>query len=162
MTSEQRVVLAASEHEEWSRLARDMAGRISRLLPEAVIEHIGSTSVPDLPAKPVVDLAVGMPADRVDEATEVLAQHGFDHEGGRAGHTWLSSPDRSARAYVIHVLDLDGTGWERRLRFRDILRTDASARAKYLAVKQRSAASSVGWDDYTQSKTAIVSELLGS
>lgn len=161
MTSNQRVVLVASEHEEWSRMAHSMAGQISRLLPEATIEHIGSTSVPSLPAKPVVDLAIGVRAGQIDEATEVLAQHGFDAEGAQPGHAWLSSPDRSARSYVIHVLELGGIRWERRLRFRDILRTDAAARAKYLAVKQRSAASSIGWDDYTQSKTAIVSELLG-
>lgn len=143
-------------------MATEMATRISALLPACEIEHIGSTSVPDLPAKPVVDLAVGVRADRIPATTQALIADGFDVEGERDGHAWLSWPDRTARAYVIHVFELHGRPWTRRLRFRDILRTDAEARASYLAVKQRSAASSTGWDDYTQSKTAVVHEILGS
>lgn len=161
MTTNQRVVLSASEHEAWSRMAKQMANKISTLLPEAEIEHIGSTSVPGLPAKPVVDLAVGVKAERLGEATLILVQHEFDLEGEQPGHAWLSWPNRFARSYVIHVLEGHGVPWERRLRFRDILRTDAVARAKYLAVKRQSAAVSLGWDDYTQSKTAIVHEILG-
>lgn len=141
-------------------MARELAQRIAAMLPHAAIEHIGSTSVPWLPAKPVVDLAVGVSADEVGAATRTLAQHGFDLEGEREGHAWLSLPDRTAREYVVHVLEAQGRAWSRRLRFRDILRADAAARAKYLAVKQQSAAVSVGWDDYTQSKTAVVHEIL--
>lgn len=160
MTSSQRVVLVESNHEEWTRMAHELAERISAMLPHAEIEHIGSTSVPCLPAKPVIDLAVGVAANEVGEATRTLAQHCFDLEGEREGHAWLSLPDRAAREYVVHVFEAPGRAWSRRLRFRDILRSDAAARAKYLAVKRQSAAVSAGWDDYTQSKTAVVHEIL--
>lgn len=160
MTSNQRVVLAESNHEEWARMARELGQRISAMLPQAAIEHIGSTSVPCPPAKPVVDLAVGVAVDEVRAATRTLAQHGFDLEGERDGHAWLSLPDRTAREYVVHVFEVPGRAWSRRLRFRDILRSDAAARAKYLAVKRQSAAVSAGWDDYTLSKTAVVHEIL--
>lgn len=156
----QSVILVPSEYGAWSAIARDMAARLTELLPRAVVEHIGSTSVPGLPAKPVVDLMIGVELDRLSVATLTLVEHGFDLEGERSGHAWLSSPDRSAREFVVHVLECGGQAWDRRLRFRDILRTDPAARAKYLAVKQQAAAIARGWDDYTRAKAAVVAEIL--
>lgn len=160
MASAQRVTLVDSEHEEWARSAAEMAVDLSAILPRAKIEHIGSTSVPGLSAKPVVDLAVGVASDEVALSTRKLVSHRFDVEGERAGHAWLSYPDRSARAFVIHILEFQGEQWRNRLRFRDILRTDEHSREKYLAVKEEAAASADGWGEYTRAKASIVSEIL--
>ncbi|WP_448710586.1 GrpB family protein [Microbacterium profundi] len=73
MASDERVTLVASEHEAWARKAAEMAVEILEHLPNAKIEHIGSTSVPGLPAKPVVDLAVGMAAGEIVLAGRELA-----------------------------------------------------------------------------------------
>lgn len=160
MASAQRVTLVASEHKEWARSAAEMAGELLALLPRAKIEHIGSTSVPELSAKPVIDLAVGVAADEVVLSTRKLARHGFDAEGERAGHAWLSYPDRSARAFVIHIVEFQGERWSKRLRFRDILRTDERSREEYLAVKEEAAASANGWGEYTRAKASVVAEIL--
>ncbi|MDK1329015.1 GrpB family protein [Arthrobacter sp. zg-Y1143] len=108
MSEQQPVVLVPSRYSEWVAMPAEMAVRIRRQVPDAQVEHIGSTSVPDLPAKDVVDLLVGV----------------------------------------------------RRVVFRDLLRHDPQARARYLAAKQSAAGSAGGWDDYTQSKTPVVAELL--
>ncbi|MGO2745974.1 GrpB family protein [Microbacterium sp.] len=160
MASDQRVTLVPSEHEHWARMAGEMAVLLSSYLPAATIEHIGSTAVPGLPAKPVVDLAVGMDAGGVERSAHELARRGFDLEGERAGHAWLSWPDRSDRTFVIHVFEFQGVEWKRRLRFRDILVSDAESRAKYLAVKQTAAATATGWGDYTRAKAAVVFSIL--
>ncbi|MGM7670569.1 GrpB family protein [Microbacterium sp. A93] len=80
MASDECVTLVASEHEAWARKAAEMTVEILEHLPHAKIEHIGSTSVPGLPAKPVVDLAVGMAADEIVLAGHELARLGFDLE----------------------------------------------------------------------------------
>lgn len=161
MASDERVTLVSSEHEHWTRLAARMATLISEHLGPEAVEHIGSTAVPGMPAKPVVDLAVGVPAERVLRSAKKLASCGFDLEGELPGHAWLSYPDRSARSFVIHVFDVQGAEWGRRLRFRDILIAEDRQRAKYLAVKHQAAAVAEGWGEYTRAKAAVVAEILG-
>lgn len=160
MASDERVTLVASEHELWARMAAEMAVELLEHLPHAKIEHIGSTSVPGLPAKPVVDLAVGVAADEIVLSGRELARRGFDLEGERADHAWLSYPDRSARAFVIHIFERHGDEWNKRLRFRDILLTDKQSREDYLAIKRAAAASADGWGQYTRAKSSVVSEIL--
>lgn len=160
MAQDQRVRLAASSYETWSHMAQQMTVRLLRIVPEAAVEHIGSTSVPGLPAKPVVDLAVGVPADEIAEVSRLLVEQGFDLEGTQPQHSWLSYPQRSARQFVVHVLEHQGRQWSRRLLFRDALRADESARDRYLEVKREAAASSANWDEYTQAKTDVVHAIL--
>lgn len=137
-----------------------MSVKLGEILPLARIEHIGSTAVPGLPAKPVVDLAVGVAEDDVVRSARELARCGFDLEGERDNHAWLSSPDRSARAFVIHVLEFQGEEWIKRLRFRDILMTDKVSREKYLAAKREASSRANGWGEYTSAKSSVVSEIL--
>lgn len=54
------------------------------------IEHIGSTAVPGLSAKDVVDVLIGVEPDAVAPTTPILAEHGFDRDGQRDGHGWLA------------------------------------------------------------------------
>lgn len=159
-TPPQPVVLVSSRHEFWAAQAKNMIAELKAKFPHAHIEHFGSTSVPDLPAKDVVDLLVGVRADRIIEVARALAGHGFDLEGEYAHHCWLSLPTRDNREFIIHVVEHDGRAWQRRIAFRDLLRTNANARAQYLAVKEASAQGTDNWDDYTQSKTSVVMELL--
>lgn len=157
---QQGVVLVPSRHEEWRRRYAETAGELAALLPGAHLEHIGSTAVPGLPAKDVVDVLVGVAAAEVVEVAHRLRAAGLDLEGELAHHCWLSAPDRRSRTCVIHVVEHGGRAWERRLAFRDLLRRDAGARERYLRVKEAAARDTSGWDEYTRAKTQVVSDLL--
>lgn len=160
MTLPPPVVLVPSRYTEWVALAAEMAAGVRRLVPGVQIEHIGSTSVPDLAAKDVVDLLVGVSADGIARTAQDLAAAGWDLEGGLPGHSWLSYPSRAERKYVLHVVEYKGRPWERRIAFRDLLRADGAARARYADAKLAASKKAAGWDDYTQSKTPVVTELL--
>ncbi|MCW4464104.1 GrpB family protein [Glutamicibacter sp. MNS18] len=160
MASDDKVQLVASRYDQWAELAAGMISRIGVALPHSRCEHIGSTSVPDLPAKDVVDILVGVNATEIRDAAARLRSLGFDLEGDLSHHCWLSWPSRNARDYVIHVVESGGRPWTRRIVFRDLLRRDQDARSEYLATKINSAAVSGNWDDYTQSKTSVVARLL--
>ncbi|MFE6733621.1 GrpB family protein [Microbacterium sp. NPDC057650] len=159
MTGE-RVVLVDSRGEEWAERYAMLRERIAVILGDAQIEHIGSTSVPEMPAKDVVDVLVGVPSADVTGATALLEAAGFDVEGVRDGHAWLSIPHRDARTAVVHVVVHDDRQWQDRTDFRDLLRQSPAARDRYLAVKEQAAASAVDWGDYTASKADIVTTLL--
>lgn len=157
---EGRVTLVSGRDEEWARRFEDLRDRIARLVADSDIQHIGSTAVPDFVAKDVVDVLVGVDADRFSAVVDALAGDGFDLEGERLGHAWLCLPDRHARVAVVHVVEHGGEQWLARLAFRDLLIQDASAREAYLAVKTDAAVRASGWGDYTAMKAAVVERLL--
>lgn len=122
------------------------------------IEHVGSTAVPGLAAKPVIDLVVVVEPERVQEAIDRLAAVGYVHRGdlGVEGREAFSSPDSERR----HHLYVSATGSEElraQLAFRDRLRRDTALAAEYEALKRELA---VRFRDdrpgYTEAKTDFV------
>lgn len=97
------------------------------------IDHIGSTAVPGLPAKPIVDVDLSV-ADSEDEDAYLpaLEEAGYALRVRERGHRMVRS-----RALDVHVhVCAAGSDWERRhLLFRDRLRADADDRDAYAAVK---------------------------
>ncbi|MEW9265763.1 GrpB family protein [Kineococcus endophyticus] len=159
---EVRVVL----HEEgWAREGRREAARVLAAGAPWVlrVEHVGSTAVPGLAAKPVVDLAVAV-RDLAD--AEALAPSmaglGYDFPGD------VGIPDdlvfgraRGFRTHLLHVVVDEGPRWRAYLGFREALRGSASLRAEYTALKSALAAAH-GADRaaYTAAKAGFVERVL--
>ncbi|MFS0718012.1 GrpB family protein [Arthrobacter sp. 1P04PC] len=160
MDDEQPVTLVASRYEEWADHYARFAAAILEVLPEAHCEHIGSTSVPDLPAKDVIDVIVGVKVSSVQNAARALKMAGFALEGMKPGHCWLAWPSRRHRESVVHVVAFEGTEWSARIAFRDLLREDPAARAEYFEAKKIAADAASGWSDYTAAKYPTVARLL--
>jgi GrpB-like predicted nucleotidyltransferase (UPF0157 family) len=107
------------------------------------IEHIGSTAVPGLPAKPVIDLMVGVADHRsFDEIRTALENVGYlwdpaaeRHDPARKVFRKGPSDPRRLRSHHLHLTIEDGGYWRRILAFRDELRRDPAAAAEYAAVK---------------------------
>ncbi|WP_417309154.1 GrpB family protein [Devosia sp.] len=105
------------------------------------IAHYGSTSVPGMPAKPILDILIGvLPMARWRECLMPLLDLGYDHaaDAGVAGHHIFGrGRNRSERTHLVHLVEYGGPSWGPNLAFRDALRVDATLRAAYLAEKQR-------------------------
>jgi dephospho-CoA kinase len=112
------------------------------------VAHIGSTSVPGLPAKDVIDLQLGVAslAD-ADAVRDALQDAGFpwrpdiDHDNPKppGAPLWPKRFHGSAdpgRPVHLHVREVGSPGWRYALLLRDWLRADAGARAEYLALKR--------------------------
>ena len=104
------------------------------------IEHIGSTAVPGLAAKPVIDILVGAAslAD-IESRIPALVAAGYsyrpEHEGALPLRRYFTiTPPDSLRAHV-HAVVRDGALWRDHLVFRDALRNDAALRDHYQALK---------------------------
>lgn len=126
--------------EEWAEVARRLIRAVCRATGDAVLaaEHVGSTAVPGLLCKPIIDLAVGLRPDReVDALRAPLEGLGWQHRGDDGGGGWLFVlEDRPLhRIAHLHVVEHEGPEWRNYLAFRDRLRRDPSARASYEAVK---------------------------
>jgi GrpB-like predicted nucleotidyltransferase (UPF0157 family) len=127
------------------------------------IEHIGSTAVPGLPAKPVIDIMVAvedLAASRpAIEALAPLSYCYFDYKA-EVMH-WLCKPSDLERTHHLHLVPFESPLWRERLAFRDALRREPALRAAYRDLKLRLAANHR--DDreaYTEAKTAFIQRAL--
>jgi GrpB-like predicted nucleotidyltransferase (UPF0157 family) len=125
------------------------------------VEHVGSTAVPGLEAKPTIDLMAPV-RDLVDarECYERLAELGYmDGQHPRFLH-WFCKPSPAVRSHHLFLLEPTHTEWRARLAFRDRLRSDPEAAARYVALKRDLA---IRFPDdreaYTEGKADFVAEM---
>lgn len=123
------------------------------------IEHIGSTAVPDLCAKPIVDVLVGVRELTLSrEQVEAMEGLGYEFLGehGLPGRLFFR---KHPRTHHVHVVEHAGEIWERQLTFRDALRSDAEERRRYEEFKRRLAAEGHPRDVYSELKTPFIREV---
>jgi GrpB-like predicted nucleotidyltransferase (UPF0157 family) len=127
------------------------------------VEHIGSTSVPGLAAKPIIDIDVVVASDsNVGPAVERLAMLGYAHQGdlGIKGREALRSPP-GLPAHHLYVCVQGGPALTNHLTIRDRLRGDPDAAATYGMLKKRLAAlSPLDRDKYIAGKTDFLLAVL--
>lgn len=145
---------------QWAERFERHRLRITDVLPEAQIEHIGSTAIGHILAKDVVDVLVGV--QEVSAAAQALVQAGYIAEGERPGHAWLCWPHPEQREAVVHVAQTDGEIWRKRLAFRDYLRKHPAEARAYEALKVEIATRTDDWGEYTAQKAAFVARILQS
>jgi GrpB-like predicted nucleotidyltransferase (UPF0157 family) len=137
-----KTVVLRPYSEEWPLLFRREAVRLREALGRrvAAIEHIGSTAVPGLPAKPIVDIAVRLrPNARPPAAVRALGRLGYVYKGeyGLPGRHFfiLGRP----ATHHVHVVVGRSRHWDRWLRFRTKLLGDARLRGRYRRLKEKMA-----------------------
>ena len=148
----------------WPELFEREANRIRSALGNKVLrlEHVGSTSVPGLCAKPIIDMLLVV-ENSADELSYVPALEAAGYtlrvrEPEWFEHRLFKGPDTDIN---LHVFSLGTSEIDRMLRFRDWLRSDEKDRDKYAEVKRRLAKNK--WrhvQHYADAKTSIVQEIM--
>jgi GrpB-like predicted nucleotidyltransferase (UPF0157 family) len=132
----------------------------------AVIEHIGSTAVPGLAAKPVIDIAVGIPClAEAETYLPCLIELGYVYEPSlerafpERRFFWKGRP--LVHTYHVHLAEVDQPVLVRPKLFRDYLRHHAEAVAAYAALKKALAVRcGQDIDAYVAGKTALIEQIL--
>src|SRR5262249_39035074 len=131
------------------------------------IAHFGSTAVPGLPAKPIIDIAIAVRSLATARTEAVAPLERIDYA------YWADNPKRDRlffvkglpphapqRTHHVHITEPDGEVWAQ-LRFRDYLRADHDAAARYAALKRELAAQHrADREAYTEAKASFITEIM--
>jgi GrpB-like predicted nucleotidyltransferase (UPF0157 family) len=143
----------------WHASYVDEHARLAPLLPDAEIHHIGSTAVPGLAAKPIVDIValvedVGAPIPALVREAGYQVPEAFNTS--LAHHRFLCYPTAAHRTHHLHLLD-EREELDRRLRFRDRLRENPTLAAEYAALKRALAERfRENREGYTEAKSTFI------
>jgi GrpB-like predicted nucleotidyltransferase (UPF0157 family) len=126
---------------EFLRESKELRSILGELV--VAIEHVGSTAVPGLAAKPVIDIAISF-RNGAGMAEGTLRLHAAGYEGGghmgdEGGIVFAKGPE-SRRTHFLHLVEAGTDQWHRWLCFRDALRADQVTRDAYAALKRSLAA----------------------
>lgn len=156
---------------EWSKMAEIEIQKLSEILPKnnvIDIQHVGSTAIPGLISKPIIDIqiAVDSLAAIKSIAIDTLEALGYVY--------WDENPDTERMFFVkgmppfgdkrthhVHIVEQTSHHWKEKNLFRDYLLTHPEAAEKYMHLKKELAGKyTYDREQYTEAKTTFIREIL--
>lgn len=158
-------VKLVSHQKEWNENAENIVRLLKQLLGDTAldIQHIGSTSIFLIHAKPIIDIAVAVhDVNDIMPYVEVLKQHNILlHKEVVAGQVFFVMEDGDIRTHHIHIVKGDGAEWNNYINFRDYLNANPEKAMMYDDFKQKLATQfSNDRKSYTAGKQEIIDQLL--
>jgi GrpB-like predicted nucleotidyltransferase (UPF0157 family) len=152
---------------QWAILFEEEKAKLQKILGANVkgIEHIGSTAMPGISAKPVIDIAVGIEDMNAAESIKnILEANGWIWRpkfGDIANHIVFAKGTKEERTHYLHLMQYEGEKWKERIAFRDYLISHEVEKKEYEQLKQKSM-ESFGNDRkaYTAEKDEFVQRIL--
>ena len=160
------VTLVTNDYSVWRNAFLQERNRIEMLLDRfpVFVEHVGSTSIPGLPAKPIIDIAIGVCEEAsIPAIIQALIASGYQYlplHGGSGRYLCIKT-ECETRSHHIHIEQIGGEAWNNHIDFRDCLIRYPDLCERYLEVKQRCAA--LYQNDragYTQGKSECIRNIL--
>ena len=152
---------------EWREMFEEEKQLLQAVLCEvsAEVEHIGSTAVNGLAAKPIIDIMIGLPdfsvADKLVLGIEALGYEYFKkYEDEMPFRRYFAKNSNGIRTHQIHMVAIGSEFWERHLLFRDYLRQNPEIANDYAALKKLLAERE--WADvneYADAKTEFIKNI---
>lgn len=154
---------------QWPAVFSAERERLRSLLPGRFIDiqHIGSTAVVGLTAKPIVDLLAGVESmDIARSLTEPLCRSGYttsaEFNASLTDRQWFMRWAHGRRTHHLHVVVHGSPAWRQRLTFRDLLRVDAALAKRYAELKADLVTTHThDREAYTEAKAAFILALVG-
>lgn len=160
MLADKEPVLVVEYDPEWPHRYEAERARIVTALGGLIagIEHVGSTAVPGLGGKPVIDMMVGVARFEDGECCVTpLEGLGYEYRGEAGIPGRLYFRKGLPRTHQVHLVEQDGDFWEDVLLFRDFLRTHPETAEKYYSLKKELAVKfPTDREVYAEAKTPFI------
>ncbi|SFI22517.1 GrpB family protein [Jannaschia pohangensis] len=123
----------------WAALFAAEVAAIRAVLPpgRVAIDHIGSTAVPGLAAKPILDIGMLASPIQQEAIAAALVGIGYIDRGERSGRLFIRLRDGDIRTHNLHLYAPNDPAFARQIAFRDMLRADAGLRDAYADLKRQ-------------------------
>ena len=149
---------------KWKESFEKEKRRLQKVLGDLVIsiEHVGSTSVPGVSAKPIIDIAIVVKSIKSsDKFTKLLQGLGYQYkqDDNVPGRLFFTKGSENKRTHYIHIIELGGKEWKNLILFRDYLLSHKQAVIAYNKLKNKLA------EDYSSDRKSYTSgknDLIGS
>lgn len=164
--NENEVSLILIDEEYWKLRFVEEKEKIEKLLfgNFIAIEHVGSTSIPGIMAKPIVDIAIGIENMKsADFIKHLLEDGGYEYRPNHGDEYRLLfiKAEEGKRTYHIHVELFNGKAWENHVKFRDCLLCSPELRYEYTNLKLHLAKKySKDRSRYTAEKATFIQNVL--
>jgi GrpB-like predicted nucleotidyltransferase (UPF0157 family) len=138
-----REVLVVPYNKEWPRMYQEEINRVFPVLQNEIVAmyHIGSTSIPGMWAKPIIDILLEVRAiSKIDDYNEAMINLGYEPRGelGIPGRRYFSREEpEDVRTHHIHAFETGNIGIERHLAFRDYMIAHQKDAEKYADLKKQ-------------------------
>ena len=125
----------------WKAIFEETRVRLWEVLGELVldIQHVGSSSIPGLPAKPIMDIGIAVQDQSVMFAIiRKLVSMGYIYRGDggdEGGHLFVKEIEYEVRSEHLHVVEIDNFQWRNYLHFRDTLTANPELKEEYAQLK---------------------------
>ena len=145
---------------DWSELFKTEADMLSDVIGTWVvggIEHVGSTAIPKLAAKPIIDIMVGVESlDASQDCIDILAKHNYCYYPYKDDEMhWFCKPKPEYRTHHLHLIPYQSPLWQERIAFRDILRVNPMVREDYADCEK------CNWQASTKTKESFIHKTNG-
>lgn len=127
------------------------------------IEHVGSTAIPGMVAKPIIDVMFGVKTlEDSKPAIEILLNNGYEYWPYKADVMhWLCKPSDAFRTHHLHLIPFESPLWKERIKFRELLRSDEHIASQYASLKRELAATHKSdREAYTEKKWPFIQHVL--
>jgi len=156
---------------EWAKVFETEKKKLQNALQETLvdIQHVGSTAIPGMSAKPIIDIGVAVPKlnkREIKKYIEPLEKLGYKYMGeersrnNQREHLFIKGSEKKRLCY-LHMVEFDSLVWKNYLLFRDYLCDNRKAKDEYIKLKLKLAKKFL--DDrklYTDGKEKFIKELL--
>lgn len=131
-------------HKYYSRRAQDEISKVSKLLPTSKIEHFGSTSIPNVGGKGIIDIYVAVPKKDLKLASAKIQKSGYEFKtsGGIPNERLFHQKtelygNKRKQSFHLHLTYFGNMNWEKSIAFRDFLRKSPQLANEYSEIKHK-------------------------
>ena len=160
------IVILKDYNKEWSKLFDKEAKLISSIISNYLvnIQHIGSTAIPGIVAKPIIDIAIGIDdLSNIKQIITLLEEGGYEYRGEQGipdRHLFVKG-NEECRTHHIHVMVNTSYEWKKHILFRDYLKSNPKVAKQYSELKKRLAAKfEFDREKYTNGKEEFILGIL--
>jgi len=158
-------VKLSSDHIQWEKLFEIEKQLLTATLGDTIdIEHVGSTAIPNVPAKPIIDIMIGFSEERqAKKIFKTLNKMGYGDRGEQevpGRHLFVKGPEDN-RTHYLHVTKKNSGFWTEHILFRNYLRQHKDARDEYGKLKkQLEKEYSDNREQYTKDKADFIKKII--